>query len=115
MSSAGEHLDEILKRFNSLPAKAQKEIATAAMQATATKLFVPNPGPQTEAYLSEADETFYGGAAGGGKSALLCGMAVNDHKRSLILRREYPQIKGLEDEVAKFLGSRDGYNAQDKV
>lgn len=30
-------------------------------------VWVPNPGPQTEAYFSPADEVFYGGQAGGGK------------------------------------------------
>lgn len=31
-------------------------------------VWVPNPGPQTEAYFSPADEVFYGGQAGGGKA-----------------------------------------------
>jgi hypothetical protein len=31
-------------------------------------VWVPNPGPQTDAYLSEADILLYGGQAGGGKS-----------------------------------------------
>ena len=30
--------------------------------------WVPNPGPQTQAFLCEADELFYGGEAGGGKT-----------------------------------------------
>lgn len=30
-------------------------------------IWVPLPGPQTDAWLSEADELFLGGSAGGGK------------------------------------------------
>jgi hypothetical protein len=36
--------------------------------------WVPNPGPQTEAYFSPADEIFFGGQAGGGK--LLCNQTL---------------------------------------
>jgi hypothetical protein len=78
-------------------------------------LWIPNLGAQTQAYLSQADEIYYGGAAGGGKTALLCGLAVSSHEKSIIFRREYPQIKGLEDEVVSIIGSRAGYNSQDKI
>jgi hypothetical protein len=67
--------------------------------------WVPNKGAQTMAFLSEADELYFGGAAGGGKSALLCGLATTSHEKSIIFRREYPQIKGLEDEVVRTDGS----------
>lgn len=36
-----------------------------------TQKWLPNPGPQTEAYLSKADLMLYGGAAGGGKMLAL--------------------------------------------
>lgn len=39
--------------------------------ATGAALWTPLPGPQTMAYDSLADETFYGGAAGGGKFVIL--------------------------------------------
>lgn len=60
-------LDDILNRLAALPADVQKEIVETAMAATAGATFVPNPGPQTDAWFSEADELFYGGQAGGGK------------------------------------------------
>jgi hypothetical protein len=108
-------LDEILERYEALPAAKQKELRDLAGKASSSRYFIPNPGPQTEALFSQADELFFGGSAGGGKSALLCGTAVDDHDRSIIFRREYPQIKGLEDEVRTIIGTRDGYNAQDKL
>ncbi|WP_420961070.1 terminase large subunit domain-containing protein [Brucella sp. IR073] len=108
-------LDDILGRFNALPKDVQDQIIKDASAATQGRFFIPNPGPQTDCLHSLADETFFGGSAGGGKSALLCGTAIDDHDRSIIFRREYPQIKGLEDEVARMLGSRQGYNSQDKI
>ena len=41
----------------------------------------PLNGPQTDAYLSEADVVGYGGAAGGGKTDLCCGLATTQHQR----------------------------------
>lgn len=115
MASAAEQLDEILRRFEALPEDKQREIEELAALATAAKRWVPNPGPQTEAYLSPADELFYGGAAGGGKTALLCGAAVNDHQHAHIFRREGTQLRGLIEELQGIIGSRDGFNGQDKI
>ena len=107
--------DELLARFQALPDAERAAIKADVMRATATRKFVPNTGPQTEAYCSLADELFYGGAAGSGKSSLLCGLAIEEHDNSIIFRREFPQIKGLVSECKRILGSTDGYNAQEKV
>lgn len=48
---------------------------------------------------SQADELFFGGAAGGGKSDLLLGLALTQHKRSLILRRVATYLKGMTDRL----------------
>lgn len=108
-------LDELLQRYDALPEDKKQQVARDAFAATSGRYFIPNPGPQVDALKSEADELFFGGSAGGGKSVLLCGTAIDDHDRSIIFRHEYPQIKGLEDEVARLIGSRSGYNAQDKI
>jgi len=47
------------------------------------------------ALLSRADELFYGGAAGGGKTDLVIGMAVEGHQHSAIFRRVYPNVKEI--------------------
>lgn len=57
--------------------------------------FMPNPGPQSEALLSEADMLLYGGQAGGGKSALEVGCMALNHQTGTIFRREATQLKGL--------------------
>lgn len=67
---------------------------------------MPNPGSQTEAYFSEADETGFGGEAGPGKTALLVGLALTAHKRSLILRKTGKEAAGLLDEFEKFMGAK---------
>ena len=108
-------LNDILSKLSALPEKEQKDIVDMALAATKDMKWLPNPGPQTEAYFSEADELFYGGSPGCGKSSLICGLAANQHTNTLMLRREFPQIKGLIKEMTRILGSRDGYNGQDKL
>ena len=75
----------------------------------------PNPGPQTLAFYSEADELFYGGQAGGGKTDLLVGLSLTAHTRSLILRRTNKEATKLVERYAEILGSREGWNGQDHI
>jgi hypothetical protein len=72
-------------------------------------VWVPNPGPQTAAYFCEADELLYGGEAGGGKSDLLIGLAINEHKQSRILRRVGTDAVELGDRLVEIRGSDVGY------
>ena len=46
----------------------------------------PQPGPQTQGYFCEADLTLYGGAAGGGKTDLIAGLALFGHHKAAIFR-----------------------------
>lgn len=108
-------LSEVLAALAALPPEAKQEVIDEAVKASAGRVMIPNPGPQTDAWLSEADETFYGGAAGGGKTTLICGLAVEEYQPALILRRQATQLKGIEDELARMLGTRDGYNSQAHV
>lgn len=108
-------LDDILQRYEALPADKQKAIREKAATLKGDRPFSPNPGPQTEAYFSKADELFFGGAAGGGKSILICGLAVNEFSHSHIYRRESTQLRGIVEELKRILGTSDGYNGQDKI
>lgn len=76
-------------------------------------IWVPQDGPQRAAYESLADIIFYGGAAGGGKTDLLLGLSLTSQEHSIIFRREAVQLVGIEERMAKILGTRKGYNSQD--
>lgn len=113
-------LDEILAKLDAMPDQERAALETMVAQKLAQDglKFIPNPGPQTEAFYSEADELFYGGSAGGGKSALGVGLAVTEHERSLILRRYYKDAKKLAESelLGRILdGNRAGWNGQDTI
>ena len=69
-----------------------------------TAKWIPQSKPQWLALLSKADEVFYGGAAGGGKSSLLVGMATELGKHSAIFRRVYPNLKELIHQARDTIG-----------
>ena len=69
-------LDEIVARYESLDADGRTSVAQQARAAVGHRLWLPNPGPQTDAYFSPADVLLFGGQAAGGKSDLLLGLAI---------------------------------------
>ena len=83
-------------------------------------LWLPNPeadgrkNPQQLAIASEADELFYGGAAGGGKTDLLLGLAFTQHKRSVVFRRLYSQLSAVVDRSEEIAEERGRLNKVDK-
>ena len=105
-------LDELLARLTELPEQGRKEAIDLAVKSTATMAGVPNPGPQTQAFLCEADELFYGGEAGGGKTDLGIGLALTEHKRSLLLRRINKDAVKIKPRIEEILGHDNGYNGQ---
>jgi hypothetical protein len=94
----------------SLPAEQLEELD--ALIKAAGVVWQPLPGPQTMALESKADVLGYGGAAGGGKTDLICGASITDHERILILRREKNQTDGIVQRLGEILGSTDGYSSQ---
>lgn len=103
-------LEEISAKLGALPEAERKAVKAAAMQATAGMKWIPNPGPQTDAYFCKADILLYGGQGGGGKSDLGLGLAFTAHTRSLILRRKYANLSALTERAIQIHGSRDGFN-----
>jgi hypothetical protein len=59
--------------------------------------WIPFPGPQAEAYLCLADELYYGGAAGGGKTQLIVGLSLTQHRNTLFLRRQQIDTKAISE------------------
>jgi hypothetical protein len=76
-------------------------------------LWEPQSEAQRMALASPAQELFFGGAAGGGKSDLLLGAALTRHWKSIILRREFPQMRAIVERSRDLLASTDAsYNEQ---
>lgn len=111
MAKAGL-LNELLERVQGKPEPVRRKIAQEVARATSHMVWVPNTGPQTEAYLSLADILLYGGQAGGGKSHLELGWGINESDAGIIFRRELTQTDGLEADGKKILGAQ-GWNGQD--
>ncbi len=103
-------LDDVLGKIEALDGPAKDKLVKEVMEATKDMAWIPSPGPQTDAYNSEADVLLYGGEPGGGKSSLLLGLALNKHRRSLIMRRQYTDLGHLLEEAQKFNGGKDGFN-----
>jgi len=96
-------LKETLAKLTPKEAKRVEEL-----RAILRKPWYATPGPQMEALLSKADVTGFGGAAGGGKTALAVGLAVTEHRTVGIFRQNGTELRGIYDEVARVLGTRDG-------
>lgn len=103
-------LDEVTAKLTRLPVEQQQQIIRETLEATKSLKWIPNEGPQTEAYHSRADCLLYGGEPGGGKSQLILGLAFNCHRRSLIMRRKYADLERIIEDCLKIHGSRDGFN-----
>lgn len=86
-----EEMEARIKSFS----PQQKAALKTAVAKYINKPWLPQPGPQTEAFKSPADELLYGGAAGGGKSDLLLGLATTEHTRSIIFRRQAGDLDKL--------------------
>lgn len=91
----------------------QRAEIDALLQADLAKhIWRAQVGRQSEAADSLAFITGYGGAAGGGKSDLIAGLALTEHKRTAIFRREKTQTEGIIQRLTEILGTTDGYNSQ---
>lgn len=79
------------------------ELAALVAEDLAARPWRPLPGPQTMAYESQADVIGFGGAAGGGKTDLAIGLALTQHHRAQVFRREGPQLKGIIDRLREIV------------
>lgn len=105
-------IDKVQDLLQYLTADERAEID--ALLAKAPK-WLPLPGPQTAAYESLADVTGYGGAAGGGKTDLACGLALTQHRVVGIFRENGTELTGVIDRLTAIIGTRDGFNGKDKI
>ncbi len=103
--------------LDSLPPQELAEIA----QQVSKYLWTPNQdasrerNPQVDALNSPADVVGYGGAAGGGKSDLLNGVANTQHTRALILRRNGVDADYLYERGAEIAGDKANTNRVERT
>lgn len=103
-------LEEITEKLGLL-APEDNKLAKSQIQPSVLRMkWVPNPGPQTDAYFCPADVLLYGGQGGGGKSDLGLGLAFTAHQRSLIMRRKYANLSALTERAIKINETREGFN-----
>lgn len=110
MQAAPEILDGIISRLGVVPAKAERLIVAHAKKIREEDAFIPSPGPQLEACMSRADILLFGGEGGGGKTGLGVGLALINHRRSLLMRRKSTELRGLTEEAIKFNRTHEGFN-----
>ncbi len=106
-------LDDIIARVTALPPDQKEAVLKDAAAQVANMAFLPNPGTQTDAYLSQADVLLYGGRAGGGKTYLELGWGVNEAQSGIIFRRGRNQTDGLEKEGKNLIGTGARFNGTD--
>lgn len=105
--------DGVLAAVQLMTPAEREAVAIDAISLTGSAVWVPNPGPQTDAYYSEADVILYGGSAGCGKTGLLVGLSMTAHKRTLFLRRTNKEASKIRDAYEQALGHSEGWNGQD--
>lgn len=105
--------DDIARLLRYLTPEEQAELDTLLTEDA--PVWLPLPGPQSEAYWTDADIIGYGGAAGGGKSDLVAGRILTKHKRCLVIRREKAQTEGIIQRLTQIVGNSDGFNSQKAI
>lgn len=102
-------------RHQAKVAKAQQQVREArnSKESQLEAIWKPFPNTNNEfAYQHIADELFYGGKAGVGKSVLIL-LLARDSKSSLILRREFPRTRALIEKSREILSTRTTPHAKD--
>jgi hypothetical protein len=102
--------EDIVKYLESLPENERDKLINDTIDNFSKVKFIPNPGPQSDAYYSKADILLYGGSAGSGKSALITGLALTQHKKSHVFRRKYADLSALAEDLLSMYGSRKGFS-----
>ncbi len=113
-------LKQMLDAFENLSPKEREEIDLLLIAEKKDKMWMPlvdiedplQPTPQKQAADCLADILLYGGAAYGGKTNLICGLACTQHNRTSIFRRMKTDLLPIEEEIINIRGTRKGYNGQ---
>lgn len=107
---SGGLMQELINTINGATPEVKAEMLRHIAEQTQDQKWFPNPGAQRMAWDSEADVIGFGGEAGPGKTDLMIGMSLVQHKRSLILRKTNKEAKKLANRYIEILGHRNGLN-----
>jgi hypothetical protein len=77
-------LDDIIKSLEGLSEAQLADAAKEALKGTPGMMWVPNPGPQEQAYDCDVDELYFGGEVGGGKLQPIDAKVLTPHGWSAI-------------------------------
>ncbi len=88
---------EVAARIGALPPEKRTRLAKWAKRHRARRIWSPFPGPQSAAFVCDADVIGFGGAGGGGKTDLALGRAIKRHRRTSFYRRTYPTLGAAID------------------
>ncbi len=97
-------LAAMVAELEAMPEAQRLEAIAFAAKATAHMVGIPQPGPQTRAYHSRADVLLFGGEPGGGKTGLEVLLALNEHHRALIVRKNFVDLDGVLHTLDNIVG-----------
>jgi hypothetical protein len=106
---------QVLRDQISALSKTKKRALTKIAAKVLARPWLPQPGPQHDAYYHPADELLYGGAAGGGKTDLVVGLATTAHMRSLIFRRQATDLDGVWERLEEVVDAKGLVETQNQV
>jgi hypothetical protein len=109
VDESGSLLTEILGSLSGLPPAELSKLQAEVDSVVGDLKFIPSLGPQTDAYNSKADILLFGGEPGGGKTGLLIGLALNDHDRSLLVRKQFADAESIIDNAKEMVGSSEDF------
>lgn len=110
MAQQQSTLETVLARIRTMDDVQKAALSAEVIAQSGDAPWFPNPGPQLQALETQAEVLLYGGQGGGGKTDLLCGMALTEHDRSLIMRPQYTDVGPLIERVEGITNGVKGWN-----
>ena len=102
--------DDVLAKLGTMDEQQKAAAMATAKEVFGGSIWIANAGPQLQAYYSPADLLLYGGQGGGGKTDLLGGLALTQHRRALIMRPQYTDLSAIIERFTTIAKTTKGLN-----
>jgi len=109
MSQEGALIAELMENYGAMSDEKKAEMDKLIGERSSNRLWFPTPGPQLDAINCKADILLYGGSGGCGKTDLIVGTAIENHQRSLVIRKHYTDLTAITDRAKAVNGTEKGY------